>query len=62
MHDSVAAPLHVGQNPEPISAKQHTGETLNMTTTMISAEHHVEEIFNATSRLPVPVLRARTSG
>ena len=62
MHDSVAAPLRVGQNPEPISAEQHTGETSNTTTTMISAEHHAEENFNATSRLPVPALRARTSG
>ena len=62
MHNSVAAPLHMGQNPEPISAKQHTGETSNTTTTTISAEHCVEENFNTTSRLPVPVSRARTSG
>ena len=62
VHNSVAAPLHVGQNPEPISAEKHTGETSNTTTTTISAEHHVEENFNATSRLPVPALRARTSG
>ena len=62
VHDFVAAPLHVGQNPEPISAKQHTGETSNTTTTMIFAEHCAEENFNVTSRLPVPASRARTSG
>ena len=45
VHNSVAAPLHVGQNPEAISAKKHTGETSNTTTTTISAEHHVEKNF-----------------